>query len=329
MKNLARTRPGPGRLATALALLTVPGLLAGCSAAASSVTSGPPAVMVTPTPLAPAQLSVPTLGYEPTMGQTVAVTRAVTTLAGRCVRSYGLRAPAGNLLIVAPISDISVLQIQVGWLSLASARRYGYYPPPSELDQQLVELARQAYTAGATAPPAAAPGLAGVLHGAPGAQENGRPVPAGGCVGRAERALGDVGLLYRGQADVASQVFRDAVLEMRQDPRVLSVIRRWRSCMRARGFRYQSPDAAQLDPRWAAEGTPVAEIARTRPLQVAVATSDARCRAQLDYPGIRLGVLRAYLRRSMGAHAGQLGQYRRRLARLVARARAVLDGGQP
>lgn len=262
------------------------------------------------------------------------IARAVTTVADRCIRSLGVSPPPGNLLQLALFTPSSIVQFEVEWLTVPSAARFGYAPPEDAQNQELLQLDRQQgdtaleMSGGARIPRDTMAAILGLHR----PSLNGHPVPPGGCLGLAGRELGTGGrsagdLSFMGSADVAWQLSREAGLRMVADPRVTAVTARWRACMRRAGFSYRNPQAAQIDRRWNSQLASSTELKRTHTAQIAVATADARCRARVNYSGVRLAVWRAYLAPLLRTRIAQLRHYQSELRTVVAKASDVLTGG--
>lgn len=321
---MARSALGAGLLSA--------GLAAGCSSPAPS-TARIPDIRATPALVSPGQLTIGTLRYEPSAADNVLIARAVTTVADRCIRSLGVPPPPGNLVQVALYTPSYIVSLEVEWLTVPAAARFGYSAPEDPQNQELLQLDRQQgdIELGVSGHTRIARDTMAAILGLRLRDLNGHPVPPGGCLDLAGRELGTDGrsaadLSFMGSADVAWHLSREAGLRMVTDPRVTAVTSRWRACMRRAGFGYRDPQAAEVDRRWNSQLASSTEIRNTHAEQVTVATADARCRAQVNYSGVRLAVWRAYLAPLLRAHIAQLRQYQGQLRTVVAKASAVLNG---
>ncbi|WP_128643638.1 hypothetical protein [Streptomyces sp. SS] len=103
---------------------------------------------------------------------------------------------------------------------------------------------------------------------------NGKAVPAAGCAGETDQALvgrtRTPGVLDTTE-DAITKLERRSWDNMLTDPRTLAVFGKWSSCMKAKGFDYKDPWAANDDPRWEASGGKSAEA-------IATAKADVTCR---------------------------------------------------
>jgi hypothetical protein len=321
---MARSALGAGLLSA--------GLAAGCS-------SPPPAparvpyVRATPALTSPSQLTIGTLRYEPSTADDALIARAVTTVADRCIRSLGVSPPPGNLVQVALYTPGAIVGLEVQWLTVPGAARFGYAAPEDQQNPELLQLDRQQgdIELGVSGRSRQARDTMAAILGLRVRELNGHQVPPGGCLDLAGRELGTDGrsaadLGFMGNADVAWRLSRQAGLRMVADPRVAAVTARWRACMRRAGFGYRDPQAAQADRRWNSQLASATELHKTNAEQITVATADARCRAQVNYSGVRLAVWRAYLAPLLRTHLAQLRQYQSQLQTVLAKARAVRPG---
>jgi hypothetical protein len=260
------------------------------------------------------------------------VERAVGMIAGKCMRRYGLRTHftiLGGYVIARP----RVLVV-INWLPVASAERYGYRKPVTIQQREALRFNRSMIRAMNEGGRSSRSVLLGLTRN----YRQGR-VPVGGCLRDAERVLVRPLLLDRGQrkgiaygiraetkrqmatpdaiyedlmgqgASLPKMLILKAAARMMADPRLAETTKRWRLCMLRSGFDYRSPTDAASDPRWNAFASD-ASLRRTRPLQVQVATADARCEARVDYAGMRLALLRGYEDRLINDHKWQLTAYR-------------------
>ncbi len=219
-----------------------------------------------------------------------------------------------------------------GWLPLAAARRSGYMPASNGGGGQI--LALDAGLAVSYHIPATdntmRTELKAVLTGV-GAKMRGPRLLSGGCLRAGMRALlGERDPTPRQLADDIDAVplflTEEALGDMEADARVQDVTARWRACMSRVGYSYPSPAAAQADPRWlkAAEGG--ASMAKLVTMEEPVASADARCRATVNYAGIRLAIFNADLSRliSDSRTASRLQQFQAQVSYAVRNAKKAL-----
>ena len=312
-------------------------LIAGCSAQGATLPSMP-ATVARVTSMT--QVRLPWEGFEPSLSQEVAASKAVTLLAENCLRPYGLPSPSGLLGHITPPAP-TITESAVQWLSAASAARYGFNPPPppdvSSFQDALSGQSVIDY-----------PSLYGVLYGrnpATGSRItrfNGRLVPQGGCLGHAtdEVAAGIKPEALQGSANNLSlpgaayyelvwpglpvTLEEQAVTETENDPRAIAVASQWHTCMVGKGYSYATPLDATADSRWAPATTDAASRAKTVKEEIAVATADTNCQQQVNFAGTRLALMTVYERQLIGTHLAQLREYESDIARLMTNTQAIL-----
>lgn len=207
------------------------------------------------------------------------------------------------------------------------------YGQPRNAEQEAFDQAASDYEAWAQANPMT-PAYAGVLHGAaytsssPGGDDNAPPlteyqgidVPDGGCQGEATRALG---------GDPTKTPWDDLVKELvnqswertRTDAQVTEATAQWATCMRAAGFDYATPDAAQSDERWG--------VSEHENLHIATATTDEQCRVESGYAEAMVSALERYQTDAIEEHATELAELKTSLDTMVTQSEKLLaDGGQ-
>jgi hypothetical protein len=330
------------RIVTALAAaLCAAGSLAAYHAAATAPRL--PAITVHDV-TSESQIRLPVDSYAPAFSSEALIGRAVTKLADACLARHGVAVPPVFLGSAEPPPSV-LNDSTVQWLSVASARRYGFNPPQDKASAMYQDTVW------------ANGGILGVnreqrsfLYGiglsATAAQAT--AMPAGGCLGSAAATvaagIGGVPELPGAKArqpgpamtyyellrpGLPMEIEQAAAREADSDPRVQAVAVRWKSCMAQSGFPYATPAAALGDPRWAPGTTDTASRRGSQERQVAVAVADARCQQQVNLAGLRLAVLAAYQEQLIGSNRGQLRVYEGEMARLVAQARQILASRQP
>jgi hypothetical protein len=137
----------------------------------------------------------------------------------------------------------------------------------------------------------------------------GQSLPAGGCIGEAERALG--GLPPADPAGPSMESFGAA----EQDPRVQEAFADWSTCMAAAGYTYKTPweanDANWPDPTGAKE--------------IGTARQDLTCRRQTNLVGTWLAVETAYQERTIRQHADLFQRLKTWRDNRVQKARNAVD----
>lgn len=233
---------------------------------------------------------------------------AHTILARACLRRFGLELPAS---IPAGAMPAEGNHDRYGLVVPRQAREHGYHLPEP-----------------LGGPSPAAPEQSGpqraVLTGEGARAYAGRPVPSGGCVGEAQRALAGR-VAAPTDAGLAQRLSVNSYGRSQRDPRVRAVFGAWSRCMRRAGFGYADPMQANDDPAF---HTP-----RPSPREIAVATTDVRCKQAVGLVEVWAAVEAAYQRRALDRHAAQLRVLKRWLdtrLRNATRVTAQLggDGGR-
>jgi hypothetical protein len=120
---------------------------------------------------------------------------------------------------------------------------------------------------------------------------SGIAVPAGGCIGEAERALTP-------PANAGADILRGSKLQFesfaqsRGDSRVRAAVDAWSACMAKAGFHYADPLAAAADPAF---------ISTLDQHQLTVAATDIGCKSSTNVIGIWFTVESAYQQRAIDA----------------------------
>ncbi|MER7952417.1 hypothetical protein ABTY59_34000 [Streptomyces sp. NPDC096079] len=264
-------------LRTGAALAVTALALTGCSAGQP----GPAAATVSRTvpagPAAdPSAWTLPMEAYRPTAEQTRTLARAEQKLVDRCLKGFGIDwKPAPELPEIGPKN---LLDWRYGIHDAAMSAKFGYQVDPAQqarYDQALREADARPRPSddvelvlGGTDVPAeirekASPEVRGGVYA-------GRRIPEGGCFGEARRTLGGSS---QGVSPLVQRLTYDSYPASTRDPRVREVFARWSACMKAEGYTYPAPMAANDDPRF-----------RPRPggpsrLEIDTALADLGCRA--------------------------------------------------
>jgi hypothetical protein len=265
-----------GRLAV-LALVAAVGA-AGCTEARPAA-SVPPAAAVPRVLLETAGLRLPLDAYQLSLADTGRVARAGRVLVRECLRRLGF-APAAQE--VAPAGPRTWNERRYGLVDPVQAGR-GYWPESRSAPRR-------------PARPAAGPAEGDALTGRGAATVHGRPVPAGGCSGEAQRRLRAADPAGADRY-LAQRLSTDSFFGSQRDPRVVAVFRAWSGCMAASGHRYAGPLDPPQDPRF-----------RTGPstVEVEVARADVACKRRTNLVGIWVTVEVERQRASIAANRGGL-----------------------
>jgi hypothetical protein len=257
---------------------------AGCSGAAESATevAGEPTIGDIPVLLSTEGLSLPIDDYSLTSDQMLLLDRARLVLIDRCMNRFGIRYVVEGL----PQHD----DFSAGTVD----RRYGV--------TDRAAAAGHGYGLDAVAPPrpvspALTPEGETALWGEGSSKVLGVDVPAGGCVGEANREL-EASAPATADVNLGQRLSMASFEASQDDSRVVAATRAWSDCMSAHGYDYDEPLAPLADPRFGATGTE--GTARE------VAVQDVDCKEEVNLVGIWFSVESAYQRRMMEEQASAL-----------------------
>lgn len=284
MRSIKHVKPSVAAGAAGVAVLLVAagyGAMAGPHRARAA---DPPKV-ARPAVVGQGRLSLPLDAYHLNVHQNAVQTNAINVVTRACMKSYGIA-------YLVNVPDVTA-QVEAGFTNYDS-RRYGVTDPAAVVayGYHLPPPASQVKVASHPPQPALSAQQNLVLTGIPRQLKksmsamagvgsaaktvgtyNGKPIPEGGCVDTATRALhvpvstGSEQKANQLAADLQQQDF----LKAQSDPRVHAVFRRWSACMASHGYHYSSPIAAATDPRWKMKEPPV----RT---EVQTAITDVKCK---------------------------------------------------
>lgn len=226
----------------------------------SSTPHATPANWPAPTPEAGLLrgIRLPIESYLQTYPQLVSIQSARNSVQRDCMARFGFdfQPPAPD---EAPPNsyDSANMGRRYGISDPVEAQRYGYELPPDQnrdttsyhFRDSNAEMVYDLSVPKGMQPPA-------LFHG--------KRLPAGGCVGESDRAVGSF------DESLASKIDTQSWEQMKKDPRVTAVDRRWSGCMKSRGYRYSTP----YDPLKSAYS---AAMPRTQ--QVATALADVACKS--------------------------------------------------
>ncbi|MGW4567836.1 hypothetical protein ACWEN3_37470 [Streptomyces sp. NPDC004561] len=153
------------------------------------------------------------------------------------------------------------------------AARQGYRNRTPEQSSQPQQWPADQYTA-----------LTGTFEHGDSRTAHGRPVPEGGCLGRATRTIYGAppratkvgGVRLTGYYAAAMQLWYRSHEEARKDPAWKKAEHAWSACMMKKGFSYSDPDKASVDLDWYKTEKPSGKEKRT-------AAADARCKLDTGY----------------------------------------------
>jgi hypothetical protein len=257
----------------------------GCFSGRVDAAPARPEVTATPRVLDPAGLRLPLEEYQFSDAQWARVTSAQQILATACMRRFGLRYDPVENAGRSPVR--SRTDRRYGLADPGQARAHGYQLPadstgpvsrPALSDDQVTVLEGRSVGHGPERSPAP------VRH-------RGKPVPEGGCMGEARRALVRDGAV--GEAEAVRRIDTASVLRAMEDPRVRSAFDRWSACMEKRGHAYDDPWQAINDKAFRGPGV--------TPREIATAVADVACKRETNLVGVWYAVDAAYQRRMLAA----------------------------
>ncbi|MES4887434.1 hypothetical protein [Streptomyces sp. NPDC096012] len=266
---------------------TATGCTTGTTRAPNGAAAGTPTLGTVSHPAPGADLPLRLDSYDLSVQQHVEIQNAENRFLRQCMKNYGfdLRTPTTHTLAYPRNMPL------LGQLDALRVSRYGYQGPPG-VAADLIAVSKNG-SWDITVQPALLPVFEGRI-----ARFHGRPVPAGGCFGDMQRRL-DAGaprvrfdsatpavVPERGIRFFKSQVYDQAT----HDIRFRRTVAEWSRCMGRKGFRYDSPQRAQGDPRWSSADT------GTRPsaVQIRTAVADERCRQAVNYTGTLYSLMSVY-----------------------------------
>ena len=292
---------------------------AGCSTSGGTPTGGGaattvPAVAAPRTPPAvPVSglargMILPLEAYEEPLPEYAVILRARLALESSCMSGYGFSfAPKADIDSIS--YDASNMERRYGLSDPAEAAAYGYSvpasapgPPDPVLSQQESRVLTGAATVGG--PPSPAPGTYG-----------GKAVPPGGCVGQADRQLGDPPDIV-----LADQLDQRSLTESLALPGVSAAIGRWSDCMRRNGYAAASPLTASLLTRQAG-ASPGDAVDRK------IAVADVVCKESTNLTGIWFAAESTLQTQYIAANQIRLQQDVSALAAARGKAESILAGG--
>lgn len=305
-----RRRPLPlsliafGGIATVLAV-------AGCGSSGSdgskdsAGSDSVPKVATAPRLASTTDKSLPIEAYMYTKDQTDQLNKAVVTLRQDCMRDFGFTYE--DQKVQGTFQPKSITQFRYGMTDADDVAVHGYKPAGSE--KKVVKPAPLKL------PPAATTALTGtddanVKPGsaqAKGGQDiNGKKVPAGGCIGDANRKLGSVSAQGFGDSPVVVKVNTDSWAKSYNDKRVREVFTKWSACMKQKGYSYADPMKANDDPQWQKTTT-------ATPREQKVASADVSCKHKYNVLGVWYSVDVAYQKQMIEQNAEALDDVKKRI----------------
>lgn len=280
----------------------------GAAALAAAPYTPPPAVPVTGLTRG---MRLPLEAYEETLPEYDEILKARFAIESTCMHGYGFDYhPRTDTKAVS--YDGSNMARRYGLSDPALAARYGYGVPgfaqtqAPQPDPPLPPRENLVLTGSAT------PGGAPSPH--PGTAD-GKTIPVGGCIGRADQQLTDPA-----NSMLVNDLDQQSLAESMALPAVQTAIKNWSDCMRRSGYQVSSPlqTSTLTQQRHASPGDPADR-------QIAVA--DVACKSQTNLIGIWFTAESTIQKRDITANAARLRQDAATLAAAKKTADAVLGAG--
>lgn len=251
-------------------------------------------------------LTLPLEAYEETYPGYTEIQQGRLVLQSRCMRGFGFSF-SPRLGTDAISYDASNMPRRYGLADATEAARYGYYVPmdtaaagrgPVLSAQESLVLTGRSGPAWSQAP------ARGAYHG--------KEIPAGGCVGQADRQLG-----YSPSISLADQLDQDSLAQSQRLPQVRAVISAWSACMDRAGYRVGSPLAAALLSQQY-DAAPGSALDRK------IAVTDVTCKAATGLVRVWFAAESAVQEQYIATNKGRLRREAASLAALERKAGAVL-----
>lgn len=287
---------------SALALGATTSLVAGCGS--SSHTAKNPTM---PVITSGAQIVFPVDAYRHTVQDARVVGAAMTLIIRRCTARYGVDYPQNWPVDGGPQPNGRVY----GLIDLQQAEQYGYHGGPVSGAGDDHKVDEPHYT----------PEQAAIVEGT-GGMPPGPGFPAGlnhdGCIGEAQAALGNKSPALAAGEQLIARITSTASAKAAKDQRVIAADAAWSTCMKAAGYDYATPLAAN-DAGW-----PPSSITDK---ERETATADVKCKLQTNDVGIHFGVESVYQQQLMDQNAEALKAYRAALDDQTKKAAATAASG--
>lgn len=279
------------RGAASAATLTLLGLgaataLSGCSSSqAAGDSTSEPSVSAISRLTSTDTFMLPLDQFAPSAEDGARVQAAYRVRLRQCVAGFGLEFATQTAPSQPPALGPNARRYGVTDAETAAAYGYRVAPEPATQKPPPKRLSTEVET---------------VLSGKGQSTINGKPVPAGGCVAKAQNDING------GPATVddslADRLSRESFSRSEADSRTRAALARWSTCMKAKGFDYATPDSAVGDPGFATSAVTKVEIS--------TAKADIVCKEQTNLVGIWAAVEMAYQQRIIAANQSALAALR-------------------
>ena len=320
---MTSSRYGILRTGTALAVTAL--ALTGCSTGQRTGLAAPTAAPTVPVRSSadPSAGTLPIQAYRPTTEQLRTLARAEIKLVDGCVKGFGIGwKPAPALPAIGPRT---MLDWRYGIHDAGMSAKFGYQVDPAQqarydaalraVDERPRLAADAQLVLGGTDVPAEL--LREVGPEARRGYFAGRKIPKDGCFGEARRTLGGSA---QGVSPLVQRLTNESYRRSMEDPFVKAVFAHWSACMKAEGFTYPAPMAANDDPRFRPRPEGVSRV------EIDTALADIGCRATHRVTEIWHEAETRIQRASIASNATALAADRRALDTTLRKATDVLAG---
>ncbi|MEU4612229.1 MULTISPECIES: hypothetical protein [Streptomyces] len=287
------------RKTTVTALLAGALFLSGCSSSGdgdeAAVPEQPDSSIAPRSSSLTGDLALPIEGYIFSESELGLMTRAMSSLAQRCMKRSGFDYRPDD----TQSPDIGVMDRRYGVANSHTAALYGYhFPTPKAGESNTKSL-----------------GEAGRITLAGKPLADGSLNPDGGCIGEAKRRLAGTEEEF-GPDKIARELNLESFVRSQKDSRVVAGFRTWSSCMAAKGYRYASPMDAIDDPEFGTE--------KTNPTEISTARADVECKKKTGLVRTWFDVESTWQRTEIEKKAEELARIKRHKTDQLKRAAAEL-----
>jgi hypothetical protein len=267
--------------------------LGGGGCYALSASAGP----TTAERAAAADLGLPLDSYQLTYQEQSDATRATDLMIRACMSKAGFDWYVAS----GPSTRPDPVRRRYGVIDPQVAERFGYRPPSSRRSEE-VERRRSGILEN--------PEAQKVYYGSKDGKKRGCVDGAREELARGAEKSGDF---------LPVSLSRKSLESSGKDPAVVAVQRKWKKCMAARGYDYETPSAAVDDPAWDPDSAVVTAKER------AVASADVECKYEVDMIKVWVGAESRIQRTAITENASRLKVLKRALAIYNANVRSALN----
>lgn len=263
------------------------------------------------------QISLPLLALGPTQADTELINAAYHVIVLRCIARFGIT-PTFPYVPVEPGSTYDpIIRYGLTDLSVARTKGYGVYNPvdPSTSVDKSKKILLDWHASDTEYQVVWGVRPDGSVADRSIIDEDGRPIPDGGCNRHPGGSWGGGVNLNR---QLITTLGNDAYGRADADPRTAAVEAAWSRCMSGKGFAYRNPLEASE------------HFDYTKPPtrdQIKTATADVECKYQTNYLGVWNGVEIEYQDEEIAEHETEIHQYQEDLQKMRDDARELVASG--